>query len=220
MIGSLLYITGTRSDIVHVVGIVGWFQDNPKESHLKEIKMIFKYLQGTQDFGLWYSKNTDFALHAYTSVDWAGNVDDHKIASGGELCLEPHLVSWLSKKHSSIVLSIVEEEYVVGASCCTQLLWMIQTLQDIQFTYPWRIPIIYDNTSAISISKIPIMHSKIKYIPTKYHFLSEQVLEQKVKLEYVSLKEQVADLFTKPLPCDSFEYIKKKLGMVPAYSLW
>lgn len=98
--------------------------------------MIFKYLQGTQDFGLWYSKNTDFALHAYTSVDWAGNVDDHKITSGGELCLEPNLVSWLSKKHSSIILSIVEEEYVVGASCCTQLLWMIQTLRDIQFTYP------------------------------------------------------------------------------------
>ena len=73
-----------------------------------------------------------------------------------------------------------------------------------------------DNTSAISISKNPIMHSKTKHIPIKYHFLREQVLEQKVKLEYVSSKEQLADIITKPLPREPFEYLRQKLGVVSA----
>jgi len=71
MIGSLLYLTGTRPDITHAVGIVGRFQANPKETHLQALKRIFKYLQGTQNYGLWYPRDTDLTLHAYIDVDWA-----------------------------------------------------------------------------------------------------------------------------------------------------
>ena len=118
----------------------------------------------------------------------------------------PRLISWFSKKQSSIALSTTEVEYVATASCCTQLLWMMQTLQDIQIKCSPPISILCDNTSAISISKNPVMHSKSKHIPIKYHFLHEQVLEKKVKLEYVLSKEQVAD--TKPLPQEAFEYLR------------
>ena len=78
MICSLLYLTGTRLDIMHAIGIVGRFQANPKESHLQAVKRIFKYLQGTHKFGLWYPRDTDLTLHAYTDVDWAEIVDDRK----------------------------------------------------------------------------------------------------------------------------------------------
>eukprot|EP00253_Pinus_taeda_P028438 PITA_28438 len=135
-----------------------------------------------------------------TDADWAGSVDDRKSTSGGAFFMNSRLVSWFSKKQSSIALSTAEAEYVVAASCCTQLLWMMQTLQDFQITCTPPISILCDNTSAISISKNPIMHSKTKHIPIKYHFVREQVLEQKVKLEYVPSKEQVADILTKPLP--------------------
>lgn len=76
MIGMLLYLIGTRLDIMHAVGIVGHFQGNPKESHLQAIKRIFKYLQGTQDFGLWYPKDVGLTRHAYIDENWVGNVDD------------------------------------------------------------------------------------------------------------------------------------------------
>eukprot|EP00253_Pinus_taeda_P032988 PITA_32988 len=218
MIGSLLYLIGTRPNIMHAVGIVGIFQANPKETHLQGVKRIFKYLQGTQNYGLWYPRDTDLTLHSYTDADWAKSVDDRKSASGGAFFMGSRLVSWFSKKQSSIALSTAEAEYVAAASCCTQLLWMMQTLQDFEITCTPPLSILCDNTSAISISKNPVMHSKTKHIPIKHHFLREQVLEQKVKLEYVPSKEQVVDILTKPLPKETFEYLRQKLGVVDVSS--
>eukprot|EP00253_Pinus_taeda_P013294 PITA_13294 len=140
-------------------------------------------------------------------VDWARSVDDRKRTSGGAFFMGSRLVSWFNKKQSSIALSTAEAEYVVVASCCTQLLWMMQTLQDYQITCTPPISILCHNTSAISISKNPVMHSKTKHLPIKYNFLQEQVLEQKVKLEYVPSKEQIAGILTKPLPRETFEYL-------------
>eukprot|EP00253_Pinus_taeda_P028408 PITA_28408 len=184
------------------------------------VKSIFKYLQGTQNYGLWYPRDADLTLHAYTDVDWAGSVDDRKGTSGGAFFMGSRLVSWFNKKQNSITLSTAEAEYVAAASCYTQLIWMMQTLQDFQITCNPPISIFCDNTSAISISKNPVMHSKTKHIPIKYHFLREQVLEQKVKLEYVPSKEQFADILTKPLPRKTFEYLRQKLGVADASSCY
>ena len=95
-----------------------------------------------------------------------------------------------------------------------RVLWMKQTLTDIQVEYDEPIPIYCDNTSSINISKNSVMHSKMKYIPIKYHFLWEQVAEKNIRVEYVGTKEQVADIFTKPLPWEAFEYLRQTLGVI------
>ena len=92
--------------------------------------------------------------------------------------------------------------------------WMKQTLTDIQVEYDEPIPIYCDNTSSISISKKTVMHSKMNNIPIKYHFLQEQVVENNIRVEYVGTKEQVADIFTKPLPWEVFEYLHQRLGVI------
>jgi hypothetical protein len=91
---------------------------------------------------------------------------------------------------------------------------MKQNLTDIQVEYDDPIPIYCDNTSAISISKKLMMHSKMKHIPIKYHFLWEEVAEKNIRVEYVGTKEQVVDIFTKPLPRESFEYLRQRLGVI------
>jgi hypothetical protein len=214
MIGNLLYVTTSRPDIMQAVGLVARFQSAPKETHVQAVKRIFRYLKGTLDFGLWYSRSKDFTLTTYTDADWEGSIDDKKSTSGGALFLGNCLVSWLRKKQTSISLSTTEAEYIAATTCCTQVLWMKQTLKDIKVEYDQPISIICDNTSAINISKNLVMHSKMKHIPIKYHFLREQVVEQSVKLEYIATKEQVADIFTKPLPRDTFEYLRQKLGVI------
>jgi len=98
MIGSLLYLKGTQPDIMHAVGIVGRFQANRKGTHLQAVKRIFKYLQGTQNYGLWYPRDIDLTLHAYTYADWAASVDDRKSTSGDAFFIGSRLVSWFSKK--------------------------------------------------------------------------------------------------------------------------
>jgi hypothetical protein len=126
-------------------------------------------------YGLWYPRNQNFQLTAYSDADWVNCVDERKSTSGGAFFLGDSLVSWLSKKKGSISLSTIEVEYIVVATCCTQVLWMIQTLADFEVKCIAPIPIHCDNTSAISVSKNPIFHSKTKHIPIKYHFLREKV---------------------------------------------
>jgi hypothetical protein len=91
---------------------------------------------------------------------------------------------------------------------------MKQTLIDIQVEYDKPIPIYCDNTNAICISKNSVMHSKTKHILIKYHFLRKQVAEKNIRVEYVGTKEQVEDIFTKPLPWESFEYLRQRLGVI------
>jgi hypothetical protein len=215
MIGSLLYITITRPDIMHVVGMVGRFQAAPKQSHLVAVKRIFKYLKGTLSYGLWYPRNQNFQLMTYSDADWANYVDERKSTSGGAFFLGDSLVAWLSKKQSSIALSTTEAEYIAAAACCTQVIWMIQALVDLKVTYEEPIPLHCDNTSTISVSKNPVLHSKTKHIPLKYHFLKDQVANKVVQLQYIPSMEQIADLFTKPLPKAQFEYLRQKMGVLP-----
>lgn len=98
MIGSFLYLTQTRLDIMSIVCIVSRYQSDPRENHECVVKRIYMYLQGTTKYGLWYPKDDDFTLCAYTDVDWVGDIDDRKRTSGGAFFLGKKLVSWTNEK--------------------------------------------------------------------------------------------------------------------------
>jgi hypothetical protein len=159
MIGNLLYVTTSRTDVMQAVRQVARFQAAPKESHVLAVKRIFIYLKGLEEFGLWYPKGKDLSLIAYTDAYWAGCIDDQRSTSGAVFYLGECLVSCLSKKQSSVSVSTTEADYIAEASCCTWVLWMKQTLTDKQVEYDEPIPIYCDNTSAINILKNPVMNS-------------------------------------------------------------
>ena len=127
--------------------------------------------------------------------------------SGCAFFLGDSLIAWLSKKKGSISLSTIEAEYIASTTCYTQVLWMIQTLADLEVKYTAPIPIHYDNTNAISVSNNHVFHFKTKHIPIKYHFLMEQVANIVVSLHYIRSKDQIVDIFTKPLVKSQFEYL-------------
>ncbi|GKA15112.1 retrovirus-related pol polyprotein from transposon TNT 1-94 [Tanacetum coccineum] len=184
MIGGLMYLTARRPDIAFATFICARYQARPIEKHLKEFKRIFRYLRQSINMGLWYLKDFGFELIAYLDVDLAGCLDDYKSTSGGIQFLKVKLVSWLSKKQDCTTMSTAEAEYI---------------------------PIYCDSKSAIAISCNPVQHSRIKHINIRYHFIKEHVEKGTTKLYFVRTEYQLADLFTKALPRERFEYLVHRI---------
>ena len=110
MISSLIYLTASRSDISYSVGVCARYQATMKESHIATVKRIIRYVSGTLEFALWYSRDTNMNLASFSDANWAGAADDRKNTSGGCFYLGINLVSWHSKKKSSISFSTAEAE--------------------------------------------------------------------------------------------------------------
>ncbi|KAI0497222.1 hypothetical protein KFK09_020444 [Dendrobium nobile] len=127
MIGSLLYLTASRPDIMFSVCLCARFQADPKESHMTAVKRIFRYLLGTQGLGIWYPRNsTSFEIIGFSDSDFAGCKVDRKSTSGTCQFIGQSLVSWSSRKQNSVALSTAEAEYIALGSCVAQVLWLKQ----------------------------------------------------------------------------------------------
>ncbi|KAI3715736.1 hypothetical protein L6452_22723 [Arctium lappa] len=197
MIGSLLYLTASRPDIMFATCFCARYQSNPKESHLSAVKRILRYLKGSPNLGLWYPKDSRFELTAFTDADHAGD----------------KLVSWTSKKQNCVSTSTAEAEYVAAARCCSQVLWMTTQLRDFGYNYK-HVPIYCDSKSAISIIANPVQHSKTKHIDVRYHFIKDHVEKGDIEMHFVQTDFQLADLFTKPLDEKRFQFLISKLGIL------
>nr|GEZ17247.1 retrovirus-related Pol polyprotein from transposon TNT 1-94 [Tanacetum cinerariifolium] len=158
----------------------------PTEKHLTAVKRIF-------------------------DSDHAGCLDSRKSTSGGIQFLGgDKLVSWSSKKQDCTSMSFAEAEYVSLSACYTQVLWMRTQLTDYGFHFD-KIPTYCDSKEAVSISCNPVQHSRTKHIDVRYHFIKEKVEKGIVELFFVGTKYQLADLFTKALPVERFQYLVRRL---------
>ena len=214
MIGSLMYLTASRPDILFATSLCACFQSDPRECHLTMVKRIFRYLKGTTNLCLYYPKFSNFDVLGYTDADYAGYLVDRKSTSGMAQFVGPCLVTWGSRKQQSIALSTTEAEYIAAAACCAQLLWLKQQLEDFQVKLP-VMEIKCDNTSAINVSKNPVHHSRTKHIDVRHHFLRDHVEKGNVVLNHVCTQDQVADIFTKGLSREPFERLRVMLGLIP-----
>jgi hypothetical protein len=213
MIGSLLYLCASRPDIMFSVCMCARFQADPKEVHLRAVKRILRYLVHTPKFGLWYPKGSTFDLIGYLDADWAMCKIDRKSTSGTYRFLGRSLVSSASKKQNSVALSTTEAEYIAAGHCCTQLLWMRQTLRDYGYRST-KVPLLCDNESAIRMVDNPVEYSRTKHIAIRYHFLRDHQQRGDIEISYVSTKEQLADIFTKPLDEKTFTKLRNELNIL------
>jgi hypothetical protein len=212
MIGSLMYLTSSRPDIMFSVCLCARFQANPKESHMKEVKRILRYLKGAPRLGLWYPKYGAFDFVAYTDSDFGGCNLDRKSTTGGCQLLGGRLVSWQCKKQTSVSQSTCEAEYIAAGSCCAQVLWIQQQLRDYGMDF-LDTPIRIDNKSAVDVTKNPVYHSRTKHIDIKHHFLRDCTDKKLIHLEKVLTDDNLADLYTKAFGKARFEFLVKINGM-------
>ncbi|KAK1429967.1 hypothetical protein QVD17_12353 [Tagetes erecta] len=216
MIGSLMYLTASRPDITFAVCYCARFQANPKESHEKAVKRIFRYLKGSSRLGLWYPKGGNFDLHAFSDSDHAGCRINRKSVTGGCQYLGECLVSWQSRKQTTVSLSTGEAEYIAASSCCCQVLWIQHQMMDYGI-YFLHTPLFCDNEAAVGIAKNPIHHTRTKHIETRIHAIRDAqekgisvLIDVEETLKEVRTKHNVQDLGNKDYPLDMIGLHKDK----------
>ncbi|GJW70540.1 putative ribonuclease H-like domain-containing protein [Tanacetum coccineum] len=211
MIGSLMYLTASRPDIMYAVCVCSRFQVTPKTSHLNAVKRIFKYLKGKPNLGLWYPRESPFDLEAFSDSDFGGSNLDRKSTTSGCQFLGQTLISWQCKKQTVVATSTTEAEYVAAANCYGQVLWVQNQLLDYGFNF-MNTKIHIDNESTICIVKNPVYHSKTKHIEIRHHFIRDCYEKKLISVEKIHTDLNVADLLTKPFDGPRFNYLVVSIG--------
>nr|GEV76062.1 putative ribonuclease H-like domain-containing protein [Tanacetum cinerariifolium] len=205
MIGSLMYLTASRPDIMFTVCACARHQVTPKEFYLHAVKRIFRYLKGHPKLGLWYPKESPFDLVAYSDSDYYGATQDRKSTTGGCQFLGRRLISWQCKKQTIMATSTTEVEYVAAASGCGQVLWIQNKMLDYGYNF-MNTKIYIDNNSAICIVKNHVYHSKTKHIETRHHFIRDCYEKKLINVNHIHRDDNVADLLTKPFDVGRFKH--------------
>eukprot|EP00253_Pinus_taeda_P004437 PITA_04437 len=213
IVGSLMYLTATRPDIMYAVSLISRFMERPKEAHWQATKRILRYVKGTKRIGILYTALECSDLIGYTDSDWDGSVDDQKSTSGYVFHMSSGAISWASKKQPIVALSTAEAEYVAATTVACQAILMRRMLRRLCQEKAKGTVIFCDNRSTIALSKNYVFHKRMKHIDTKFHYIRELVNNGEIVLEHCKTQEQVADILTKPLGQKSFEFLRKCLGM-------
>jgi hypothetical protein len=189
IIGLLMYLTNTRPDICFAVNTLIKFLVEPRRVHLVAAKHVMRYLKGTMDYGLSYDGDHDFTLSGYTDADWEGSVADRKSTSGCCFSLGSAMISWQSRKQSSISLSTVEEKYIAACSASYEAIWLRKLLTGLFDLEVRAIVILCDNQSYIKMVENHVFHDRSKHIEIRYHFIRDMLQRGALKLQYISTDE-------------------------------
>lgn len=218
MIGSLMYLTVTRPDLMYVVSLLSRFMEAPTVLHHQALKRVFRYLKGTTELGIFYKNSGNESLIGYSDSDYAGDLDDRKSTSGYIFKMSSGAVAWSSKKQPVVSLSTTEAEFIAAAACACQSIWMQRVLKKLGIKQ-CKCIIFCDNSSTIKLAKNPVMHGRSKHIDVRFHFLRDLVNNEVVELIHCGSKDQLADIMTKPLKLELFLKMREQLGMCSFHEL-
>ncbi|GJX29558.1 putative ribonuclease H-like domain-containing protein [Tanacetum coccineum] len=196
MIGSLMYLTTSRSDIMFAVCACARFQVTLKVSHLHAVKRIFRYLKGQPKLSLLYPRDSPFDLEAFSDSDYAGTSLDRKSTTRGCQFLGKRFISWQRKKQTIVANSTIEAEYVAAANCCGHVLWIQNQMLDYGFNF-MNTKFYIDNESTICIVKNLMFHSKTKHLEISHHFIRDSSVKKLIQVIKIHTNHNVADLLTK-----------------------
>ena len=219
LIGSLLHLVHMRPDICFAISALSQFMLDPRYVHWVVAKHVLKYLCGVIGYGLRYTSVGGVRLSSYIDSDCVGSAVDQKNASRYFFSMGSAMISWSSRKQSSITLSTVEAEYITASDASKEAICLCKLLAGL-FGDVLETTIIHcDNQSCVKLSKKPIFHDRSKNIEMQYHYLQVMVHKGAIRLQYILTNVKIDDVFTKPLFAVKFVYFRDKLSMAENASL-
>eukprot|EP00253_Pinus_taeda_P019661 PITA_19661 len=209
-----IFLGQGRPDICYAVNTLSQFMVEPKRVHWAAAKHVLRYLQGTFDYGLLYTRGKDIRLSGFTYADWVGSSVDRKSSSGYCFDIGLGMTSWCSRKQKSMVLSSFKVEYMAASTASCEAIWLRKLLVNLFRRKMEATRIMCDNQSCIKLSENPMFHDRSKHIDIRCHFVKDCVQRGAIQLSYSSIGEQVADILTKALGRTKFDYFREKMGMI------
>lgn len=212
LVGSLMYATvGTRPDLTMSVYYLSRFQSKPSETLWKSLKRILRYIKGTLNYTLLYTKDYDsLPLIGYADANWARD-SDRKSTSGYLFKVYNNSVVWRSKKQTMVALSTTDAEFVSLCEATVEACWIKKLLLDLGIKIN-TITIFEDNQSTIRSVKNH-EQKKLKHMDIKFQFVKHKVEQGVINVEYICTRRQIADIFTKPLCKNLFRFFINEIGL-------
>ena len=211
-VGSLMYaMVCTRPDIAHAVGVVSRFMSNPGKEHWEGVKWLLRYLKGTADVTLCFSKKK-VSLEGFSDADLGGCDDSGKSTTGYVFTIGGTAISWMSRLQKSVALSTTEAEYMALAEATKELIWLKNFLSELGLKQE-DCALHCDNESAVHLAKNPVFHSRTKHIKLRYHFVRDHISEGTFNLKKILGARNPADMFTKVVTVNKLKLCMASTGL-------
>jgi hypothetical protein len=218
MVGALQYVaTVTRPDISYATSILARYMMSPTQFLLKCVDRVMRYLIETTDYGLIFKKSNGDkpTLVGYSDSDFAGDIIQRRSTSGTLIQCHGNTVYWRSKRQPIVTSSSTEAELVALTACALQVKWLKLLITDDLKVSAKDVTVYCDNQTTVGLAKDPIASDRTKHIEIKHRKIQDLVEKGALRVQWVSTTDQLADMFTKPLPRIQFENLRAQLGVVP-----
>lgn len=213
LIGRLIYLTNSMPDISYVVQHLSQFVAKPLIPHYQAATRILRYLKSAPAKGVFFSAASSLKLYGFADSDWARCPETRKSITGFCVILGSSLICWKSKKQNTVSRSSTEAEYRALASLSCELQWLQFLFRDFLIEFPQATSVYCDSKSAVYLAHNPTFHERSKHIEMNCHVIREKIVSKLIHLMPISTKEQLADVFTKPLHSPLFTALLSKLGL-------
>ncbi|GKA07055.1 putative RNA-directed DNA polymerase [Tanacetum coccineum] len=209
VVGSLQYVTISRPDIAFVVDKVCQYMHASTKNHWSAVKRILRYLHGMVEHGMLIRRSSGSTLQAFTDVLWKGNPD-----TSLEAFSDADWAGDLDDRRSTGGFAIYLTEYKALADIVAEITWLQALLNELGIRSS-STPILWcDNLGATYLSANPIFHARTKHVEIDYHFVQEKVAQGDLRVQHISTHDQIANIFTKPLPTPRSLFLRSKLQVV------
>lgn len=209
IIGCIMYaMLGTRPDLCSSISLLSRYQNCASEKLLIALKRVLRYIRGTLELKLVYKCKSSSVISGYADADWGGDTTDRKSTSGFCLYVYGNIISWNSKKQSTVAISTTEAEIIALSLCISEVCWLRNLLLELKLIKELKVVIYEDNQSAIRSCSSHEQLKRIKHLDIKYHFAKDKINENIIEIKYIPSNEQIADVLTKPLNKVTFEKLR------------